>query len=76
MLCCYYTKILIINTAIQKRAKSQFLQQNENFSVLPFTGENDLLFPAPMLTSDLQPYHSAVFADTVFAHPGLIVSVY
>ena len=34
-----YTKIPIINTAIQRKVKLQFCQQTETFSVLPFTGE-------------------------------------
>ncbi len=76
-----YTKIsiIIIDMAIHKRAKLQFCQQNETFSVLPFTGENDALFSAPMSQAIFNLnylHHSAVFVDTIFAHPELIVSVY
>ncbi len=76
---CRLYEISIFNMAIQKRAKLQICQQNETFSVLPFTGENVLLFPAPMsqaITNLNYFHHSAVFVDTIFAHLELIVSVY
>ena len=50
-----YTKNSIINTAIQKRAKLRFWQQNETYSVLTFTGEKCSLVSCSNVTSDLQP---------------------
>ncbi len=72
MICCYYTKILKINTVMQTRAKFQFCHLNENISISPFMGENYLLFPAPMSQvvvnlNYLQ--HSVAFADYIFRTP-------
>ena len=78
-MCCYYTKNSIINTVKQKRTKLQYCQQNENISILSFTGESYLLFPAPMsqaIVSLNYLHHSAVIADTIFTHLELIVSVF
>ncbi len=65
---CYYAKISVINTVIQKRAKLQFCQQIENFPVLL---KNYLLCPSPMSQAifNLNYLHCfAVLADTIFAH--------
>ncbi len=45
ILCSHYTKIGNISMSIQSTARLQKRKQNHNFSVLPVTGENELLFP-------------------------------
>ena len=74
----YDVLLLYKNLDNKKRIKLQFWQQNENISILPFTGKNDL-FPAPMSQAIFNLnylHHSAAFADTIFAHQELIVSVF
>ena len=80
MMCCFYTKISIINTVIQNRAKLQFSQQNGNILILPFVNKNYLLFPAPMPRQAIVNLnylqHSVALAATIFAHLELFVSVF
>ncbi len=72
---CYYTKILITNTVIPNRAKLQLLSTTwEHFSCLS-RANNYLFFPGPISQAIVNMnylHHSAVFADTIFAHVELI----
>ncbi len=54
----YVTRILLINTAILRKAIIEHCRQDENFSIL-IVDEKGLLFPVPSDLIDVNVYHSA-----------------